>query len=1437
MKRKVFTLLMAFLTTVGNAVWGQTSEVTEVSLNDYTSSAYEVKGNGTFHITGSNTKGIQVARGSNATIILDNVSITGITGTAIEINGGAKPTFILEGYNKIESEKGPAIRVPRDAEGSLQTGITFSEKSSGALEIDANGNVGIGVNTGNPGGDITINGGTIIIDGVIRDGISLDRDLKMEGNAIVIADKFAYNKESFTSGIVFEDTKTGTVHGQPTLNSPIPEGYQVNMDGATVTVGEGKSYTEEQFTGLNKGTLNAYEVSYTSNTASGVTVSPETISTKYMGKNTPLDKFSSITPETLYSFWGWMYNNSEFVSTTPNTDPSNKQEYKVNGVWVLKNYTGEEVDKGTTIDNISLIFPGMATSLFTVTESTEDKLPVNLSYSNGVVSGTLNASGTAKYTITQGSKTQEATLTFKVKDDGQGGDETTDISTAGYKLNIAELTYNGQEQDVPVTVEDNEGNKLTVGTDYTVTPAKVTDVQEGGYSISVEGTGKYTGKLTGTLTVKPATLKATVDPIVVELNGEQPNFKNAKITYAEGAEPFEDDDVTIDLGDLTIDTSISGEQEYTFKSASLTGSDAGNYVLEGSVTVKIIVGEDEQGGDDEDKTDISNLKAAIVNKEGKIFVYNGNEQDYTRLIQVKEDGEEGIVYNEGEDYVVSVLDENNEETEFVNAGEYTIQITPTEKGRLTGDPITLDEKLPIYPKEVKVVAKDIHYTIGDSQESVNMEGLLSIEEGGICDVDAGLNITVTASNTPLLTGYTLPGVYTFLYKQVEVLGLGDNYTVAGNGEVDGLIYVMKNITDEDPMNPGSMEEGNDSDISLQEGWEYVNENIYKRLYDGLKHPLHTIYVKVMKDNEPTWVALQEEREEFSISGVDGEIKNAGHYNLEITLNGEKNKLYDGKVKITLVIIPVQLSIDLNLPVEVKSDDDLASIWSAEDAIIEGEVNNEEGKIEGTLSEVKREGNIMTVTVDGLALKENRAFLPGNYEPIYKNHGTEVTIDEVTGKPYVELKIEDAKAEDLKPGEGEGWTEINGTYTRVYDGKEHPLTSITVDGVSMTEGFTVDYNGADKVKDAGTYLATVTFTDGKYAPTTMVLTIQQRPMEITFDLPETIKEGETLDIHALIRYQQMGEDCGLIEAEGEPVIKSGQLVVTAPYDNGKCAVILKDFLLEKNESGFNPANYGLKVWDATIKDWAAYENDGNDPDITLTDPTNPDEENPNGDGGSGITVDDGDDDNPDNPGTNPDEPGTDPDDPTTDPDDPTKPEWPINPGKPGQGGSTSTPYYKHYNVSIEDVCDGIELSASRYVVREGNQVHIYMEIVEGCDTTGMKLEYKRGLFGTWDDLKLLESVQSGEYIIKHIYTDIYVRATGAKMDSSATGIEDLGDAQTKVYTQDGRIYVYAPERADVQIVNMAGVVVKQEAQIGLQSYALAKGIYIVRVGDEVFKIKL
>lgn len=55
---------------------------------------------------------------------------------------------------------------------------------------------------------------------------------------------------------------------------------------------------------------------------------------------------------------------------------------------------------------------------------------------------------------------------------------------------------------------------------------------------------------------------------------------------------------------------------------------------------------------------------------------------------------------------------------------------------------------------------------------------------------------------------------------------------------------------------------------------------------------------------------------------------------------------------------------------------------------------------------------------------------------------------------------------------------------------------------------------------------------------------------------------------------------------------------------------------------------------------------------------------------------------------------------------------------------------------------------------------------------------------------------------------------------------------------GSIYVYTPNREEVVILNMTGAIVKNEEQVGLMQYdSLERGIYIVRVGEQVFKIRL
>ena len=161
--------------------------------------------------------------------------------------------------------------------------------------------------------------------------------------------------------------------------------------------------------------------------------------------------------------------------------------------------------------------------------------------------------------------------------------------------------------------------------------------------------------------------------------------------------------------------------------------------------------------------------------------------------------------------------------------------------------------------------------------------------------------------------------------------------------------------------------------------------------------------------------------------------------------------------------------------------------------------------------------------------------------------------------------------------------------------------------------------------------------------------------------------------------------------------------------------------------------------------------------------------------------------------------------------------------------------KYYNIYIDTICPGLNVEVSKDVVQEGHQVSAYLTIQVECDTTGMRFEYKRGLFGYWKDLKELEGVQPGEYIIKNIYTDIYIRALDATLpEEEPTGIEDLEGV--KAYAKEGSIYVYTPNREEVMIIGMSGAIIKRAEQVGLQSYSVSRGIYIVRIGDKVFKLK-
>jgi len=160
---------------------------------------------------------------------------------------------------------------------------------------------------------------------------------------------------------------------------------------------------------------------------------------------------------------------------------------------------------------------------------------------------------------------------------------------------------------------------------------------------------------------------------------------------------------------------------------------------------------------------------------------------------------------------------------------------------------------------------------------------------------------------------------------------------------------------------------------------------------------------------------------------------------------------------------------------------------------------------------------------------------------------------------------------------------------------------------------------------------------------------------------------------------------------------------------------------------------------------------------------------------------------------------------------------------------------YYNIYVEDVCDGVEVSTSKQAVKEGGSIIVYVEKDTAHYTfDNFHVYYKEGYYGPW--VELPEGVQPGEYPIKNIWNHIYIKAEGAEEKEDPTGIEQIEGV--KVYTKDGSLYVQTPQREQVIIVSMSGAVVKNEEQIGLKQYhGLQPGIYIVRVGDRAYKLRL
>ena len=665
------------------------------------------------------------------------------------------------------------------------------------------------------------------------------------------------------------------------------------------------------------------------------------------------------------------------------------------------------------------------------------------------------------------------------------------------------------------------------------------------------------------------------------------------------------------------------------------------------------------------------------------------------------------------------------------------------------------------------------------------------------------NLSITSADVALANTsdpwQTLAGTYKIKYTNITLDGTSkSNYTAPT--EVEGTLKVTIKGTEDNPLDPGDGDDENpvitpDEPEDGENGWTWDSEkDAYTRVYDGVAFPftpvLHLWDAENGAEEEQTLTTEQYTITYTPENGTASEVvpDNVGTYTATIKITDETLSVNGSVEPIKLIITPRPMDVTINtLTAEDLDKTSVTEVGATYEAF---NAENNRGLVEaekdyvgisGTMSiqpkeDATQEGKkAYTVTFSNLALAnsggDDPIFLASNYTPTFKYGNqtltdgagsVDITIDEIT--PGEETEITDGDEDD------NDWAWDGKQYVVVYDGNPHGIAEVNGETPSS-----VTYNTADGKApvNAGHYTATVVV-EGKTG--TFQLWIKQRPLNVNFNLSSITEEqvGKTLDANGYVSFTN--------NVTGETPLLDDEATITIaaqPNANGKYAVTFDNILLVENE-GFNPDNYT-----------PSYYLNG---ELIAIDENGDGESGGEGDDEGGITI-------------NPDDEGDKDDD---------------DDHNPGHGGSDINRPAKYYNIYVDTAAtsDGVELSLSKDVVKEGNQVSVYIDkILDGYNAENMKVQIKRSLYGYWEELE--EGVQPGEYIIYNIYHDIYVKVTDVEKDD-ATGIEDVEGV--KAYAKDGSIYVYTPNREEVTIISMSGTIIKHAEQIGLQ------------IGEKVFKLK-
>ena len=1031
--KKIFTFLVAFLATMSGAVWAETDPYAPAhSPYDLaTRGGLKITNDGVYYVYSSSetNNGITVEGSvsdlSNPTIHLVGININ-VEGTAIHLRNYSNPTFIIKGENKITSQgSDAAIKVY----GAILPGASFNVDgtSTGILDIEMTGdnsNVAIGDRESLAGtmadcGSVMINGGTIKTNGNI--GEFHQHAFRFGGNAIVIANNiegFDYNSSDRRSGgLLFLNDDTpyiGEFHTPEqdpefTLSSPLPEPYKIEIrsGGVEVTIGEGQSLTESQVD-LQGGTLNAYKVVYDMNKPANLTdVNPATVPSIYCGANTPLATIDpTLNPADTYYYFGWANGNNITTQTAGNT-PNQVENVDAKAVWVVasKKVTTE---KGSAIEAFSLVYPETVTGInFTPAESTT--LPDALTNNSNKISGTLNASGTTKYTASYGEKSETVTLTFEATETKINLEEEGAFLIQGVK----DLTYNGQVQTPNVQVLDvDAGKNLDVNINYTVSyePSEVKNAQQ--YTVTVTGTGAYEGTLTETFNVNKADAKVTAADVEWTIGTAGPTFTDK--LKATGVEADKNKLTVASFINPTGTWDKAGVYKVTYTDIKLNNDLAGNYKEVADVDGKLIV---KKTGNDDDPIkpgdpDDPDTEIKIDDGEGG---WEWRENGYTRVY----DGEkhslkaDNLVYvrqKGGENEWVAVpasaitVTSVSPEGDIKNQGTYTVKLSIAEAKDILYSGTVGDITLVITPRPMIVTIDPL--TAEDLEKETVSTDMVTFEEEGddrglVTDEPAGVSgkMKVTENTASSVEGEKS---YTVEFSELKLMDSGDktsfladNYTPTfkyGDTELKDGAGTIPDVTIDD-ITPGD-----DTDIDDGDGddnnWTW-DADTYVIIYDGKGHGVATVTV----DGDPVQptTIIYRDAEDVELSN-DELPTEAGHYTAEVVVTvGETSQT--GTFPLWIKERPLAICFDLSglseeytgYPLDASEFVDYREVpGEAISGLVDGQIP---GELEGTItiaSEPNANGKY-AVTFEKIAPVENGAFTPLNYEEHYYLDGVEIDL--------------------------------------------------------------------------------------------------------------------------------------------------------------------------------------------------------------------------------------------------------------------------------------------------------------------------------------------------------------------------------------------------------------------------------------------------------------